>query len=47
MMIFFIKIVIMTNFDYRDYVTIAKCINTVDNNILLFLTLKKISILNK
>jgi hypothetical protein len=38
----------MIDFDNRDYVTIVECINAVDDNISLFLILKKISIwLNK
>jgi hypothetical protein len=39
--------VIITDFDNRDYITSAKCINETDDSILSFLILKEVNILSK
>ncbi len=38
---------IIIDFDNRDYIIFTKCVNEANDNILSFLTLKEINILNK
>jgi hypothetical protein len=39
--------VIITDFDNRDYIIFAKCVNEADDSISSFLILKEINILSK
>ncbi len=47
MMTLFQRKMIIIDFDNRDYIIFAKCINETDDNILSFLILKEINILSK
>jgi hypothetical protein len=47
MMTLFQRKMIIIDFDNRDYIIFAKCVNETDDSISSFLILKEINILNK